>query len=85
MKKQKYIECKTQEEASDADVESLLKRELPKTRGAMCILACANEKFGLVIFIWINGDEFLYLYCRFLIQLGRRWKTQYWTSHKNDK
>lgn len=57
LKKKIYNECKTQEGGSDSDVEGLLKLEVPKTKGGMCILACSHEKLGIVISI--NVVEFL--------------------------
>lgn len=48
MEKQLLNECKTKEGATDADVESILNRQLPTTQSAKCLNACLVETVGLV-------------------------------------
>lgn len=41
-------ECKSGENASDEDVNTLLEHVVPKTESGKCLIACAHEKTGIV-------------------------------------
>lgn len=47
-------ECKESSQASDDDVKLLLDHELPTARNGKCLLACAQEKFGIVCLIFLH-------------------------------
>ena len=40
--------CKEQEKASDADVETMVNENYPESREGKCLVACMQEKFGIV-------------------------------------
>lgn len=48
MEKKILEECKAKEGATDADVTSLMAREMPTTQTAKCLNACMVETVGLV-------------------------------------
>lgn len=48
MEKKILEECKTKEGATDADVSSIMAREMPTTQTAKCLNACMVETVGLV-------------------------------------
>jgi len=41
-------ECKVKEGATDDDAKQLMTEQLPDTHEGRCILACINEKMGIV-------------------------------------
>lgn len=54
---QTYIsECAVQEGASDADVQSVSKMEIPETRAEKCLTACISEKTGVVSIMRMRRD-----------------------------
>lgn len=41
-------ECKEQEKANDADVETMVNENYPETKEGKCLVACMQETFGVV-------------------------------------
>jgi metal-dependent amidase/aminoacylase/carboxypeptidase family protein len=41
-------DCKEQEKASDADVETMVNENYPETTPGKCLVACMQETFGIV-------------------------------------
>lgn len=41
-------ECKEQENATDADVETMVNENYPETMPGKCLVACMQEQFGIV-------------------------------------
>lgn len=41
-------ECKSQEGATDADVDAAMNHESPNSRGLKCMHACMHEKLGII-------------------------------------
>lgn len=47
-------ECKEQEKATDADVETMVNENYPETKEGKCLVACMQETFGIVS--WFLGS-----------------------------
>ena len=41
-------ECKEQEKATDADVETMVNENYPESKEGKCLIACMQETFGIV-------------------------------------
>lgn len=41
-------ECKEQEKATDADVETMVNENYPESKEGKCLVACMQETFGIV-------------------------------------
>lgn len=41
-------ECKDQEKATDADVETMVNENYPDSKEGKCLVACMQEQFGIV-------------------------------------
>lgn len=41
-------ECKEKENATDADMDTMLDEKYPETREGKCLVACMQETFGVV-------------------------------------
>jgi metal-dependent amidase/aminoacylase/carboxypeptidase family protein len=41
-------ECKEQEKATDADVETMVNENYPDSKEGKCLVACMQETFGIV-------------------------------------
>lgn len=41
-------ECKEQEKATDADVDTMVNENYPDTKEGKCLVACMQETFGIV-------------------------------------
>lgn len=51
--------CKLQENATDADVEEMLKYEAPTTEEGSCLRACLFEMFGMVSSVGFNQSSII--------------------------
>ena len=41
-------ECKAKEEATDDDIETMLKKEKPESKPGQCMMVCLQAQFGMV-------------------------------------
>lgn len=41
-------ECKAKEEATDDDIETMLKKEMPESSQGKCMFVCLQVQFGMV-------------------------------------
>lgn len=48
LEKKMLAECKERENATDADVDTVLERNFPTTSTGKCLLACVHETIGVV-------------------------------------